>query len=78
MCPASSSINKTRLQPKQPDVKSRKLAQVLGFGSLALRLWRAIIAALWTQVSAHSVCFGLERPVAASVFDVGGAYVTVP
>ena len=45
---------------------------------LALRLWRAIIAALWTQVSAHSVCFGLERPVAASVFDVVGAYVTVP
>ena len=57
---------------------SRKLAQVLGFGSLALLLWRAIIAALWTQVSAHSVCFGLERPVAASVFDVVGAYVTVP
>lgn len=27
VCPASSSINKTRLQPKQPDVKSRKLAQ---------------------------------------------------
>ena len=28
--------------------------------------------------SAHSVCFGLERPVAAVVFDVVGAYVTVP
>ena len=28
--------------------------------------------------SAYSVCFGLERPVAASVFDVVGAYVTVP
>ena len=27
VCPASSSINKTRLQLKQPDVKSRKLAQ---------------------------------------------------